>query len=223
MKRNYDVSDAELFAKAWEFHQEYTGTYGTTFNEFDSATFHETFESEFKLVIVTAEEVPTDEVLVDEQAKETADLEEVEEECLDEISYASYFVKKISQDDPDIREEFGYDNLKKARANTHEMVLFMVDFIAKIAEYNERLVAVRYPATKLEELTLLLEELRKERSEQVEAKNDRRRMTTKRIRLNNRVWKKMALLADAVKYALPDDEVAQEIFTLPRPEQNPAL
>jgi len=215
--RHYDVSDAEMLASAREFHGEYPN-YSTGFTNLDPLAFHVTVNEEFRERITLAEDLPSDNVLIDRQAQETADVDETVEHCLGEIRLARYFITKAAknQNRPLILDEFGYNDLEKARGNGKKMILFMKDFLVGLNCYSVELIAENYSTEKMEQVQALVESLEKECAEQTEAKNNRHRATVSRVRLMNSVWNDMVLFADAVKHAHPGDAVAQKIFSLPR-------
>lgn len=213
--RHFDVSDAVLLGAARSYASQYP-LYSEKFTSFDSEVFGESFHADFMATIEGAEALPSDNVLIDEQAKEGEDVLKKMAECLDEIRFADYFIKKIATDQPRLREQFGYNDLQKVRNSPDRMIRFMDDFARKAVEYRAVLEAKNYPAVKLDRVIALADELKDERDGHNDAKNNRKRMTDERIRAVNKVWGGMVLLADAVEFAIPDDAVAREIFTLPR-------
>ncbi len=218
---NFEVSHAEMLGEARAFAAEYPN-YQEHFEMLDNETFHEMFLVELDNSISVAEAVPSDNVLIDEQAEEGDDVNLKMGECLDEVHFTSYYVKKIANGSKAVVDQFGYNDLRDIRRSPDRMVLFMDDFTQKVAEYNEELLAKRYPADRLSFLMELTGELKVERAEHRAAKNRRKRMTDTRTRMMNRVWARMVLLDDAVEFALPNDAVAQEIFSLPRPQVSSA-
>ncbi len=215
--RNYEVSDSEMLAGAREFHAEYSN-YSEGFINLDALTFTPTFNDEFKGRITLAEDLPSDDVLIDRQVQETADVDETVDHCLNAIRFARYFISKAAkkQGRPQILNEFGYNDLEAARGSGKKMILFMKDFLVGLNAYSADLIAENFTSEKMTEIKDLAESLEQECAEQTEAKNNRHRTTVSRVRLMNSVWNDMVLFADAVEFAHPDDAVARAIFTLPR-------
>ncbi len=217
--RIYDVEDKEMFDCANTFCDELVNYYAR-FASLNAVVFDEEFHELFREAISSAEAIPSDNVLIDKQAKETEDTVIKRKQCVSEVSLAKYYINLAFEGRATIMNQFGYNDLKKVRNSTSGMIRFMSDFNCEVKKSIDTLVASGYPATKPELLSQLLAELSEERSEQKEATNNRHRMTETRIHAQNHVWELMQVIADAKTFALADDPVGQAIFTLPRPETN---
>ncbi len=214
--RIYDVEDKEMFDSANTFSDELANYYAR-FTTLNPIVFDEYFHELFREALKSAEAIPTDNVLIDKQAKETEDTHIKRKQCVGEVSLAKYYIDLAFEGRATIMNQFGYNDLKKVRKSTNGMIRFMSDFNNEVKSNIDTLVASGYPATKPKLLDQLLAELSQERSEQKEASNNRHRMTETRIHAQNHVWELMQVIADAKTYALHNDPVGQAIFTLPRP------
>ncbi len=213
--RDQEVSDAEMLDSANSFSDELSNYYAK-FTMLNPVIFDENFILLFREAIAAAEAIPSDNVLIDKQAKETEDVNLKRKQCVGEVSLAKYYIDLAFHGRKTIMNQFGYNDLNKVRDSNKAIVLFMSDFIQEIKNNMDTLAASGYPESKPELLDQLFAELRQERSEQKAAANDRHRMTEERVHALNHVWDLMTVISNAKEHALPDDPVAQQIFTLPR-------
>ncbi len=216
VNRIYDVEDKEMFDSANTFRDELSNYYAK-FTMLNPTVFDADFIELFREALETAEAIPTDNVLIDKQAKETEDTTIKRKQCVGEVRLAKYYIDITFEGRKTIVNQFGYNDLANVKNSTNGMIRFMSDFNTEVKNNIDVLAANGYPSTKPELLDQLLEELRQERSEQKEATNNRHRTTEQRIHAQNHVWELMQVIAKAKTYALAGDPVGQAIFTLPRP------
>lgn len=217
--RLYKVTDAKMLSVAQEFANELEKNYLPKFAEFYGNIFTENFIPEFRNEINYAESIPSDDVLIDLQAKETLDVASIHKRAIREVRLARSYAELAFDDDGMTMKTIGYNNLDKIRGNAMEACKFMNEFATQMRKHQAALVAQHYPEMKFEYLSQLAVDFRREIDEQDAAKNDRSRYTVERIHAYNHVWETMALIVKLKEFPLEGDEVALEIFTLPRPEE----
>lgn len=111
--REFNISDAVLL--------EHADTIAATlpddmpeFTAFDSTITVE-FIPQLQGVIADAKDFPTDDVLIDEMAEQTLRVEQVLNLCYEDYKTIAYFVRKAFADNPAIRNQFGLNDIEKAR------------------------------------------------------------------------------------------------------------
>ncbi len=207
------MSDAETFISLLELAID-------EFADFDSDTFNVEFTTEMKALITKAIAIPSDNVLIDIQAKETQDVNLEMIESLSEIRYAFYFIKKAFKGDTQSLNQFGMNDLGSARYSADKLILFMDDLITRMNTFSEDIIAKGYKAERLETLTNELAELRRERQEQKAVKLARPVKTAERIKVLNMIWDHMVLINDAADFVFMDSPEKRAQFNLPHSESS---
>lgn len=219
IERNHSVSDAELMDAARRHHTQYPN-YAEKFSALDGEVFDESFVVNFGALISKASSIPADEVLQGELMSETQDLTDVRKECVDHLGGCKYYIKKASKGDRGFMKHFLYSELDEARNSNVRMTQHMQEFKTACDTKEAALVAAGMPEHFFERGEALAAAIVKEKSEQDQAKINRRDMTKLRITTLNSIWDTMVILSDANEYANPGDPIAAEIFSLPYPAKN---
>jgi hypothetical protein len=215
--REFNISDAELL--------EHADTIAATlpddmpaFTAFDSTITAE-FIPQLQEVISIAKDFPTDSVLIDEMAEQTLRVEQVLNLCYEDYKTIAYFVRKAFADNPAIRNQFGLNDIDKARKSQPKMVVFMQSLSKTAAKYTEQLAA---SGCKEELITGLPEKaaaLNEVNIEQEKFKNNRAIVTQDRVRALNQVYRQLQPLHNAAALIFRDDPVRYGIYTMPQPEK----
>lgn len=212
--RDFNISDAELIEHA----ETVVATLPSdmpTFTAFDS-TFTADYIPQLQGVIADAKDYPTDDVMIDEMAEQTLEVERVFTACYNDYKTIAYFVRKAFADNPAIRNQFGLNDIEQARKNQPKMVVFMESLAKTAAKYLGQLT----DAGCKPELILGLPEKAAELNEvnivQEKFKNDRAINTQDRIRALNQVYRLLQPLHDAAAIIFSDDPVRFSIYTMPQ-------
>lgn len=212
--RSYNVSDAEMMGEARNF----AGLLRTHLSDFaalDADVFTEEYITELETITKQAEDIPSDKVLIDIQAKSTEDVVKTIEKCYEEISFAKYYVKKLFEDSKPTMNEFGYNDLKHVNNNSDKMVIFMSDFTKVVVKYNTALTGAQYPANKIPVLADLQTELKTKRDEQKRIKKERPIKTAQRVTILNKIWVHMVKISEASSIIYKDSPEKRALFQLP--------
>ncbi len=193
------------------------------FAAFDSDTFQDSFTAELEELILLIQRIPSDNVLIDIQAKETEDVNLEMIESLSEIRYAFYFIKKAFKEQKSIKNEFGQNDLRNARYSADNLISFMEDFIPTVEKYIAPLISNGYKAERVDTLKTELTELRAERLEQKKVIRERPVKTAERVKILNMIWDCMVLISDAADFVYMDFPEKREQFRLPQKERSASV
>ncbi len=140
------------------------------------------------------------------------------EECHNKVRYADYYVKKLAVEmqSSTLRNEFGYNDMKKLVGSPKRTFLFMKEFCAGLNRYSSELIDVSFTEEKQASFEQITVELDSMLAQQTEAMNERHRTAELRVGMLNDLWAYMGKLAKAVEHACPNDAIAQNIFSMPR-------
>lgn len=212
--RRYNVSDAEMLSEARNFTTLVT-KHLPAFSGFDSQAFSSESIEVFSTTIKGAEEMPTDNVLIDIMASSTQKANETLEKCYEEVSLTKYYAKKVFRDNKPVMNQFGYNDLTKIRKSVDKMIRFMDDLIGVVKYYESELSAGGYPEGGIGELTRLRDLLKTQRDEQKVLIKERPVKTANRIDKLNEVWQNMVQINDAANILFKDNAELRKAFSLP--------
>jgi hypothetical protein len=217
--REFSVSDAVLLEHS-EIIVETLPSDMPEFTAFDSTITVE-YIPELEEAVAEVKAFPTDNVLIDEMAEHTLRVEQVFKMCYEDYKTIAYFVRKAFADNPAIRNQFGLNDIEKARISQPKMVVFMESLAKTAAKYQQQLVDA---GCKLDLITGLSEKaagLNEVNIEQEKFKNDRGINTQDRIRALNVVYRLLQPLHNAAEFIYRDDPVRYSIYTMPQPAPPP--
>jgi hypothetical protein len=219
--RDFKVMDAVLLEHAETVAATLPGDM-PEFTAFDSTLTVE-YTPQLQEAIDVAKNYPTDDVLIDEMAEHTLRVEQVFNLCYEDYKTIAYFARKAFADNPAIRNQFGINDIEKARKSQPKMVVFMQSLAKTAAKYAEQLEAA---GCKEELITSLPEKaagLNEVNIEQEKFKNDRAIVTQDRIRALNVVYRLLQPLHNAAEFIYRDDPVRYGIYTMPQtpPDETP--
>ncbi len=216
--RRYNVSDPNMKDVARRYMSQFPNYYNS-FKNLDEETFHETFLADFTAKVETVADMPSDNMMMNQLASETEDVNEDRAEAVSLLGRTRYFVKKAAKGDKRFVNQFGYNKLDDARDSNKKMTSLLEDFNVAVNEKRAELIEAKMPESLMLDLEVLEASIKQERTEQVEARIKRSDATIRRISLLNEIWDIMVIITDANRYANPDDAIAAEIFSLPYPAE----
>ena len=133
--RSYQMADDDMF--------QFTGTMIGLF-EGDKAAFiaydpdfSDPFQANWQADLETAEAVPKDEAIVDEQTGLTAKVEALMDQCRHKFQSSKFFIEKAFPNNGPVQNEFGYDDYDKVRKSQPKMVSFMENFHRVAEKYKD--------------------------------------------------------------------------------------
>ena len=217
--RAFNISDAELMEHA-EVIVATLPSDMPSFTAFDP-TLTLDYIPQLQEVIAFAKTFPTDNVLIDEMAEQTLKVEQVFNLCYEDYKTIAYFVRKAFADNPAIRNQFGLNDIEKARKSQPKMVVFMDSLAKTAAKYGENLAEA---GCKPELITGLPEKaaaLSALNIEQEQFKNSRGIVTQNRVKAYNEVYRLLQPLHNAAVFIFRDDPVRYSIYTMPQTAPKP--
>jgi hypothetical protein len=217
--RAYKIPDAELLQHSETIAATLPSDIAT-FTAFDS-TITAGYVTQLQGAIADVKEYPTDNVLIDEMAEHTLSVEQVFNLCYEDYKTIAYFARKAFADNPAIRNQFGLNDIEKARQSQTKMVVFMEMLAKTAAKYGEQLVIA---GCKEELITSLPEKaaaLNEVNIAQEKFKNDRAIITQDRVRAFNALYRLLQPLHNAAELIYRDDPVRYSIYTMPQPVPPP--
>ncbi|MEE9215280.1 MAG: hypothetical protein V3U54_10900 [Thermodesulfobacteriota bacterium] len=214
--RNYSMADAAMV----EFALTILGQFKddkAAFVSYDP-DFGGTFEADWQADITAAEEVPSDEALVDAQEGLTRDVEQLMEDCRHKFQDSKRFIEKAFPDDKPVHNEFGYDNYGASRDVQTKMIFFMENFHRVAEKYSTQLIAQNYTQAHIDEIETLHDQLHDANEEQEGAKGGRPVVTQDRIIILNKPWDTTADVSRAAKAIFHKDAAKLKSYLLPASE-----
>lgn len=213
--RAYKIPDAELLQHSETIAASLPSDIAT-FTAFDSTITAE-YTAQLQGAIADAKDFPTDNVLIDEMAEYTLRVEQVFNLCYEDYKTIAYFARKAFADNPAVRNQFGMNDIEKARQSQVKMVVFMDMLVKTTAKYAENLEEA---GCKEELITGLPEKaaaLNEVNIAQEKFKNDRAIITQDRVRAFNALYRLLQPLHNAAEFIYRDDPVRYSIYTMPQP------
>lgn len=198
--RIYDIPDSDLL-QAGEMMVVALPDDIASFTAFDS-TLNADYPETLRSAIDKVKSIHTDVVIVQQQAKLTADLEAAHTQCYTSFQALAYFVRKAFPNNPAIQKQFGLSEIKNAVNNQTRFIRFMEDLTETARTYKAQLLAVGCNATVIDDLPTITQTLLTADRDQEKFKKDRGLITQDRVKYLNALY----LLLE------PIDEVAQIIF-----------
>ncbi len=217
--REFNISDAELL----EHSETIVATLPSdmpTFTAFDSTITAE-YIPQLEEAIAIAKDFPTDDVLIDEMAEQTLRVEQIFNVCYEDYKTIAYFVRKAFADNPAIRNQFGLNDIEKARKSQPKMVVFMESLAKTAAKYAEQLGEAGCKAELITGLPEKAAALNEVNIEQEKFKNDRAINTQDRVRALNVLYRMLQPLHNAAALIYRNDPVRYSIYTMPQPTPPP--
>lgn len=212
--RNYgNMSDVDML----EFAQTILGQFINDKADFVAydPDFDDPFEPDWQAAIVAAEQIPTDEALVDQLQGLTQTVEEKMDDCRHKFQSAKRFIEKAFPNNEPVHNEFGYDNYDSARKSQTSMIQFMENFHRVAENYKTQLIAQNYTQMHIDEIETLRDELHSANEQQEAFKGGRPVLTQDRIITLNTSWNITVDVCRAGKDIFHDNPAKYESYLLP--------
>lgn len=213
MDRTYNLADAELFSFATGMIAELQQNIGD-FSEL-SPKFSISFISEFRTKYDEAFAIPSDDVMIDRQAKASADVEEHMALCRKKYNQLKFFVEEAFPKQEQIRNEFGFNDYAKARAKEDEMQLFLRNFVVAARNHSKELEAVYFGESKIIEIEELRKELESLTTAKRQAKTKRNQATYERVNKLNALHEIMRTVEKASAIIYENNPTKHAPFSIP--------
>jgi len=216
--RFFTVKDDVMLDGADTFNAQYTLD-KTEFETYNLIMFPVTFGATFQAQIDAARAYLIDDVVIDEQAQETADVEIKMKECCDNFQAMKPVVETVFPGKPAIWNQFGFNDYEKARKSQGKMIQFMEMLFETSEKYKTQLIAGGFTQIKIDKIETLKNELKAEEIVQELAKKERPVKTQERIILMNTVWATMQIINKASKAVFQGNYAKLAEYELPSRSQ----
>lgn len=213
-KRLFNLSDPKFFEYA-DMIMEALPADLPDFTAFDPI-FTEDYVTQIQQASDNARAVPTDEILVDQLGGKTQDVKTALKDCYRDYQTIAYYVGRAFKGNLSVQNEFGKNDIRKARDNQPKMIVFMDMLVKTAAKYSTELLNAGCPQALIDGLTAKADTLRNANSGQEGFKKDRGVSTQKRIELMNQLYELLKPLHEAATILYRDDPAKLKIYTMPR-------
>ncbi len=195
--RLYKLSDAEMFSYADKIIDNLQIDI-SLFSAFDS-TINAGFITTSQNLLNTARNIPSDNVVVDQQVASTEQVRTLMQECRDQYDDMKFFIKKAFKTSLGKQNEFGLNDYDKAALNPTEMIRFLGDMYSVADRYRADLLNVGCSNAIVDKNFLLEKDLNILVREQSQIMDSRSTAAENRIIANNVVWEVIVLISEAAK------------------------
>ena len=195
--RLYKLSDAEMFSYADKVIANLQ-TDIALFNAFDS-TINASFITNAQNLFTTAQNLPSDNVILDQQVASTEQVRSLMQECRDQYDDMKFFIKKAFKTSVGRQNEFGLNDYDKAALNPSEKVRVLGDMYNVADRYRSDLNTAGCSNTMIDRNSLLEKSLNDLIREQSQIIDSRSTSAENRIIANNALWEVVTLISEAAK------------------------
>ena len=214
--REYNCSDPDLLQAA-EIIAFVLPEDITSFTAFDS-TITTTYPDDLAACITRAKAVPTDAIVVQQQAEHTELLNAAHKDCVKSFHDIAYFVEKAFENDPAKQKGLGMHEYSKAVRVQTKFIDFMEHFAVKAMESKAALVAVGCSMEMLTDAGKNATMLKDAHKVQRSYKGTRNSITQERITKLNDLFHMLKPLEDVARNIFVDDPARMAKYILPHTE-----
>ena len=218
-KRSFNVSDDKFF----EYSDMIVVTLPSDLSKFTA--FDPIFTEDYVLRIQqtsdNARAVPTDEILVDQLGGKTQNVTSALKDCYKDYQTIAYYANRAFKGNLPVQNEFGKNDIRKARKSQPKMIVFMDMLVKTTAKYSAELLQAGCPQALMDGLTAKADVLRNANSGQEGFKKGRSVYTQQRIERMNQLYELLKPLHEAARILFRDDPAKLKIYTLPQRPKSP--
>ncbi|MGM0531817.1 MAG: hypothetical protein ACQER7_10735 [Bacteroidota bacterium] len=189
------------------------------FSTFDS-TIDEKFINSLQGTLDGVRDIKKDDVMVDEQAQHTDEVNRKMAACNKGYKTVAYFVRYVFDDDESIQNEFGLNDIKGARNNQSQMIFFMTSLAKTAAKYKDQLIKGGMNPDTIDALPRLAQELDEANQKQEQFKDERGKLTQERIQRVNALYDPLARISDIARIIYADDPAQLNKYQMPTPDSS---
>jgi hypothetical protein len=212
--RNFNVSDAR-FLEHSEVLVASLSVDLPDFTAFDPAIDGD-YVTQIQQAIADSRTIPVDDVVVDKLGEQTENVVKALEDCYNDYKTLSYYIKKAFKSSPAVRNQFGLNDIKKARKSQPLMVVFMQTLADVAAQYTEELTQAGCPAELITGLPEKAAALHNSNIDQEEFKHTRAYKTRQRVLLLNKVAELLRPVYDVAAIIYAGNQQKLDIYKPPR-------
>ena len=214
VERKFHKPDTEMLEQAEVMQENYVADQADFTGQFPDMA--PPFDADFATAIATADALPDDESVVDEQQLETQDVETLMETSRTLVQILFLIVSRAYPGNAAVLELFGKKRYEKARKSQLKMIelLEVAYTAASNVTYNAAIVAKGFSPAQITQLNTLQGQLQTENKTQEVAKSGRPVKTQTRVETLNVVWDFMVLISDASKVVYKDNYAKRKQYLL---------
>ena len=216
--RVFNISDATLVQHGQKVNNTLTDDIGD-FTGFDS-TITNTYPTNIKIAVDAVLEVKKDDVVIDEMNEKTEATNQVLSECNTTFKSIAYFVRKAFKGNKARQNQFGLNDIQKARGRKGEMILFMKSLNATVEKHKKELIAAGCNPKLLNSLPDVLARLIQASVVQETFMNERAVITQQRVSLLNSLYKLLVPVSRIAHIIYADNQAMLAKYALPRPKSS---
>lgn len=217
-ERNYKLPDAVLLEVAERMNTSLV-QHIDDFTTFDT-TFGNTYPAELTAALQEISTIDTDQVVIDQMAELTEKLDQAMASCNKAFRTIAFFVKKAFPDSAAKQNQFGLNDMRKARQSQANLVLFMENLARQVEAHKDKLIEQGCNEQLINGLPTLAQELKTANVEQEVFKKERGLITQERIEKMNNLYRLMKPIHDIARIVYADDPALLDTFTIPAPKSS---
>ncbi len=214
LKREYPCTDSVMLSSSDVIRGIYQD-YFSDFSTFDSLEFTEDFGPTLTEKINAGFSVERDSLVIDQVSKESADVTNSIDICLEQYDNLIYYVDKQFGDHPEIHKQFCPASISQTKRSNGKLLLLMEEVYN--AAQNNMIVLEEggYTAEKFQSFITAKESFRKHYIEQQDALKRRPVKTAERLTLFNTIWHQIIQIHEAAKRIYRNQPEILALFDLP--------
>ena len=185
------------------------------FTAFD-ATITGDYVTQIQQAIDEAKAISPDEIVKSEMREETQKVDKAMEDCDKDYQNLAFFVRKVFKGNAAVQNQFGRNDIQKARRSQPVMVVFMENLAKTAANYTDELTQAGCPATLITGLANKAAALHDANIAQERFKSERGLNTQSRIELFNKVYTLLQNLHNVAVIIYRDNPAKMKIYAMPK-------
>lgn len=212
--RNYHISDARFM----EHSEVIAATLPADVPDFTAfdATITGDYVTQLQQTIDDAKAIPPDEVVIYELAEETQKVEKAMDDSYEDYKTLAFFVRKAFKGNPAVQNQFGMNEMQKARKSQPRMVVFMESLAKTAAKYSVDLVQAGCSQSLIDGLAGRAASLHDANIAQENYKKERGLSTQNRVELLNKVYDLLKPLHEIAVNIYSEDPSRLKVYTMPQ-------
>ncbi len=189
------------------------------FKAFDS-TFSESYPELLKTALDSVLGSSSDMVVIDEMAEKTQAVHDAMAACNTAFRTIQFFIKKAFPGNKAVHNQFGFNDIRKARQSQSNMLKFMNDFTRVTASYKTELITAGCSEPLIDSLPQLYANLQEAETAQELFKKERGLLTQERIEKLNELYRLLTPVNEMAQIIFADDEARRARYSLPSPKSS---
>ncbi len=213
--RQFQLSDDQLIVHTGVVRENFIRHNGA-FAELNDIKFHPEYHTDIATTISLAKNTVSDAFNLKAQAKETADVKAVSKALEKSLRKLAFNVKSRFEDQKSIQKEFRLSAISDFTTNADTFIGYIKDVLGVVNKYQAELLEEGMKEELIATIENQLNDLNKQRREQIEAIQARPVLTKNRIDTMNALWKHLVDMRDASDIVFDEQPEIRALFALPK-------